>query len=150
MSAAPAATQEAATEVWRLMLRTAMTQFARSSHVIQRFGLTPGHAKALLTIDPEHPLPMGSLAQLFACDASTVTWLVDRLEEKGLVERQGQASDRRVKTVALTPLGRSTKKELEDELYQPPAALLELSEPVLEELRVALTGSSATTAAARS
>lgn len=149
MTAAPAR-QEAATEVWRLLLRTAMTQFGRSSHVIQRFGLTPGHAKALLTIDPEHPLPMGSLAQLFACDASTVTWLVDRLEEKGLVERQGQASDRRVKTVALTPLGISTKKELEDELYQPPEALLELSEPLLEELQIALRESSTIEAAARS
>lgn len=142
--------EEAAAEVWRLLLRTAMNQFARSSRVIQRFGLTPGHAKALLTLDPEHPQPMGSLAQLFACDASTVTWLVDRLEEKGLVERQGQASDRRVKTVALTALGLRTKKELEDELYQPPAALLELSESLLHELRRTLMASPVGEAAAQS
>jgi DNA-binding MarR family transcriptional regulator len=131
--------QASAAEVWRLLLRCAMSQFGRSSEIVQRFGLTPGHTKALLMIDPDQPLPMGNLAQLFSCDASTVTWLVDRLEERGLVERRGLASDRRVKTVALTPLGIKTKKALEEELYQPPEELLALSRSALEELRHTLT-----------
>jgi DNA-binding MarR family transcriptional regulator len=131
--------QASAAEVWRLLLRCAMSQFGRSSEIVQRFGLTPGHTKALLMIDPDQPLPMGNLAQLFSCDASTVTWLVDRLEERGLVERRGLASDRRVKTVALTPLGIKTKKALEEELYQPPEELLALSHSALEELRHTLT-----------
>jgi DNA-binding MarR family transcriptional regulator len=131
--------QASAAEVWRLLLRCAMSQFGRSSEIVQRFGLTPGHTKALLMIDPDQPLPMGNLAQLFSCDASTVTWLVDRLEERGLVERRGLASDRRVKTVALTPLGIKTKKALEEELYQPPEELLALSRSTLEELRHTLT-----------
>lgn len=131
--------QASAAEVWRLLLRCAMSQFGRSSQIVQRFGLTPGHTKALLMIDPDQPLPMGNLAQLFSCDASTVTWLVDRLEERGLVERRGLASDRRVKTVALTPLGIKTKKALEEELYQPPEELLALSRSALEELRHTLT-----------
>lgn len=131
--------QASAAEVWRLLLRCAMSQFGRSSQIVQRFGLTPGHTKALLMIDPDQPLPMGNLAQLFSCDASTVTWLVDRLEERGLVERRGLASDRRVKTVALTPLGIKTKKALEEELYQPPEELLGLSRSALEELRHTLT-----------
>jgi DNA-binding MarR family transcriptional regulator len=131
--------QATAAEVWRLLLRCAMSQFGRSSEIVQRFGLTPGHTKALLMLDPDQPLPMGNLAHLFSCDASTVTWLVDRLEERDLVERRGLASDRRVKTVALTPLGIRTKKELEDELYQPPAELLALDDTVLDELQRALT-----------
>ena len=116
-----------------------MRQFGRSSEIVQRLGLTPGHSKALLMLDPDQPLPMGNLAQQFSCDASTVTWLVDRLEERGLVERRGLASDRRVKTVALTPLGVKTKEELEQALYEPPAELIALDDSILEELHRALT-----------
>lgn len=116
-----------------------MAQFGRTAGVLQRLGLTPGHMKALLVLDPGEPRPMSSLAQLFACDASTVTWIVDRLEERGLVERRGLATDRRVKTVALTPLGVRTKAELEKRLYEPPAELLALDRGVLEALHDVLT-----------
>lgn len=116
-----------------------MAQFGRTAGVLQRLGLTPGHMKALLVLDPGEPRPMSSLAQLFACDASTVTWIVDRLEECGLVERRGLATDRRVKTVALTPLGVRTKAELEKRLYEPPAELLALDRGVLEALHDVLT-----------
>lgn len=130
--------QTAAGEVWRLLLRCAMNRFGRSSEIVQRSGLTPGHTKALLLLDPAEPLPMGTLAQLFSCDASTVTWLVDRLEERGLVERRGLPSDRRVKTVALTPLGIETKRALEAEMYRPPEELVALDDAVLDKLRRAL------------
>ena len=66
-----------------------------------------------MALEPDEPLAMGTLAQSLACDASTMTWLVARLEEKGLVERKGLPSDRRVKTVALTAEGVKTKNELE-------------------------------------
>ena len=115
-----------------------MTQFERSSGILHQLGLTPGHMKALLMLEPEEPRSMGSLAQQFACDASTITWLVDRLEERGLVERGGLPTDRRVKTVALTPLGSRTKSELEARLYEPPAELLDLDLTVLEQLQEVL------------
>jgi DNA-binding MarR family transcriptional regulator len=131
--------QSSAAEVWRLLLRCSMSRFGRTSGILQQLGLTPGHTKALLMLDPDQPLPMGSLAQLFACDASTMTWIVDRLEERGLVERRGLASDRRVKTVALTALGMKTKAELEERLYEPPEELLALDHNVLQALKEALT-----------
>lgn len=112
-----------------------MNRFGKTSGIMQQLGLTPGHTKALLMLEPDKALPMGSLAQQFSCDASTMTWLVDRLEERGLVERGGLPSDRRVKTVALTPLGVQTKAELEDRLYDPPDELLTLDSSVLEALR---------------
>ena len=75
----------------------------------------------------------------FHCDASTMTWLVDRLEERGLVERRMLPSDRRVKAVALTPRGAETKTELLAQLYEPPAELTALDRSALEGLRDALT-----------
>ena len=127
-----------AADVWRLMLDTAMAQFGRASGTLQRFGLTPGHMKLLMKIDEGDGRPMGSLAQAFQCDASTMTWLVDRLEERGLVERRMLPSDRRVKTVALTPAGVEMKSELMEEFYEPPAELLSLDRDALEALRSAL------------
>jgi DNA-binding MarR family transcriptional regulator len=111
-----------------------MSQFGRAAGVAQGLGLTPGHMKALLALDPDEPQPMGNLAQNFACDASTMTWLVDRLEEKGLVERKGLPNDRRVKTVALTAAGVKTKRELEAKMYEAPQFILDLDPDVLESL----------------
>ena len=115
-----------------------MHQFAHTSGVLQELGLTPGHMKALLMLEPGEPRPMGSLAQQFACDASTITWLVDRLEERGLVERGTVPTDRRVKTVVLTPLGAKTRAAVLERLHEPPPELLALDREDLEELRAAL------------
>jgi DNA-binding MarR family transcriptional regulator len=67
-----------------------------------------------------------------------VTWIVDRLESRGLVERRILPSDRRVKMVALTPLGASTKAELFMRLHEPPADFLALDRATLQALRDAL------------
>ena len=50
-------------------------------------------------------VPMRDLAGRLRCDPSNVTFLADRLEERGLVERRPDPSDRRVKLLALTPAG---------------------------------------------
>ena len=82
---------------------------------------------------------MGACAQALGCDASTATWLIDRLEERGLVERRALPADRRVKAVALTPLGAKTKAEVTERLYEPPDELVTLDRAVLEGLQDALT-----------
>ena len=138
MAAPTTASQATAAEVWKLLLTCAMSQFGRTASIAQGLGLTPGHVKALLALDPNEPLAMGTLAQNFECDASTMTWLVDRLEEKGLVERKGLPSDRRVKTVALTHEGVKTKDDLEARMYEPPSAMLELDPDVLQSLHEVL------------
>lgn len=117
-----------------------MNRFGRVSGIAQDLGLTPGHVKALLMLDPDRPQPMGSLAQSFSCDASTMTWLVDRLEERGLVERGGLKSDRRVKTVTLTAEGMRIKSELEQRLYDPPDSILSLGQSELHALGNVLEG----------
>ena len=58
------------------------------------------------------PSPMRRLADQMNCEASNLTGLVDRLEARGLVERQSYPDDRRVKCVALTESGESLSMEL--------------------------------------
>src|SRR3989442_1904520 len=116
-----------------------MAQFGRASGILQRLGPTPGHMKLLMHLEEGDGRAMGSLALSFQCDASTMTWLVDRLEERGLVERRKLPSDRRVKAVALTPQGAVTKAELMDRMFQPPDELLALDRDALELLEETLT-----------
>lgn len=78
---------------------------------------------------------MRAMASALCCDPSMATWLVDRLEERGLVERQTPPNDRRVKTVVLTPLGIRTRERLRDSVYDPPDALMDLDVRSLEALR---------------
>ncbi len=106
--------------------------------ILRELGLTPGHMKALAALDPDEPRPMRALADALSCDASMVTWLVDRMEERGLVERRALTSDRRVKTVALTRLGVDARDRLLSALYEPPPELLSLDIASLEALRTQL------------
>jgi DNA-binding MarR family transcriptional regulator len=64
--------------------------------------LTPGAAR----------LSMKDLALNLRCDPSTVTFLADRLEEKGLVERRVEPLNRRVKTLELTAKGCAVRQSL--------------------------------------
>ncbi len=49
---------------------------------------------------------MTALSRAIWSDKSTITHLVDRMEEAGLVQRSAHRQDRRVKTLMLTPKGR--------------------------------------------
>ncbi|MHB8512694.1 MAG: MarR family winged helix-turn-helix transcriptional regulator [Actinomycetota bacterium] len=128
------ARQEVACAVWRQMLDCAMHQAKLAIPLVTELGLTPGHMKLLVCLDSIEARPMGSLANQFGCDASTMTWLVDRLEERNLVERRSLPEDRRVKAVALTPQGRSLKAKLERKMYEAPPEIAALDRATLETL----------------
>jgi len=100
--------------------------------------MTPAHYRALSMLDPDEPRPMKAMADALACDPSMATWLVDRLEERGLVERRTPPNDRRVKTIVLTALGIKTRQTLRDSFWHPPQELVDLDIQTLEALNAAL------------
>ena len=125
-------------EVWRRLLGFVMKHHQENFHVLGELGLTPGDMKALFALDRHEPRPMRALAAGWACDASNVTWMVDRLEERGLVERRTSTADRRVKTVVLTAEGEATKATLIERFQRPPDEFRDLSRRDLEGLRALL------------
>jgi DNA-binding MarR family transcriptional regulator len=127
-----------AADVWRKVFELFWTRQPQLMAMSQELGLTPGHVKALLELRPDLPRSMGALAESLHCDASNATWLVDRLEERGLVERRPLPGDRRVKTVVLTELGAKTRTHLIERMYEPPEDLLLLDRAALETIRDAL------------
>ena len=63
---------------------------------------------------------MSELADEWMCDASNATWIVDRLEERGLAERRTIPTDRHVKLVVLTAKGDRTRHEMIRTPHEPP------------------------------
>ena len=74
--------------------------------------LTPPQSIALRKL-LDGPLPMGTVAEVLSCDASTLTGIADRLEERHLIQRQIDPTDRRVKLLALTDAGRALVESID-------------------------------------
>jgi DNA-binding MarR family transcriptional regulator len=64
------------------------------------------HLNVMGIIDADGPLPMRVLAEALDVSQASATGIVDRMEQRGLVERQRDDEDRRVIRVALTDEGR--------------------------------------------
>jgi len=122
-----------AAEAWRLMFGFLMRSAPERLLAQQERGLTPNDSRALFSLLADDK-PMGALAKEWACDPSTATWLVDRLERAGLAERVASAADRRVKLVRATQKGRAVIQELMAAYHQPPAELTRLTQRDLDEL----------------
>ena len=124
---------DAATHAWTLLQHVFFSQRPRSMEIFREHELVPPHWIALQALD--EPMPMGELAKVLVCDNSNVTWIVDRLEDRGLVERQAAPHDRRVKLLVLTGKGRRLRDEIQAELSEPPDAIRELSRDDVAALR---------------
>lgn len=74
---------------------------------VEALGLSMPQAVALRYL--EQPCAMRHLAQAMRCDASNLTGIADRLEERGLAERRLDPRDRRVKLLVLTDAGRRAR-----------------------------------------
>ena len=60
----------------------------------------------LLALHENGPLPPSQIARHIMVKSSTVTGIIDRLEQKGLVTRLRNSPDRRVITIQLTEAGK--------------------------------------------
>jgi DNA-binding MarR family transcriptional regulator len=75
-------------------------------------GLDLTVSQAIALRELRTPLTMRELATRMSCEASNVTFVVDRLEASALVERIPHPDDRRVKRVRLTAQGKATRTRL--------------------------------------
>ncbi|WP_284418172.1 MULTISPECIES: MarR family transcriptional regulator [unclassified Bradyrhizobium] len=70
------------------------------------FDLTPVQYAALAAIAANPAIDQITLAGLIAYDRTTITGVIDRLAQKGLVVRQASARDRRSRELLITDEGR--------------------------------------------
>ena len=114
--------------------------------VIVEDGLSPP-LMATLHMLGESAMTMRELAESIGLEPSNLTGIVDRLELRGLVERQSSPDDRRIKRVSLTRSGTAMRKRLIERLQRPTPWMLTLSRTdqrqLLTILRKALQSSNA-------
>lgn len=71
------------------------------------------------------PLTLKQLAQRVGLDSSTLVRVVDLLESRGLLLRETDASDRRSKSLCLTPEGQHVVADVRAKLHQVESQLLQ-------------------------
>ncbi|HLQ48689.1 MAG TPA: MarR family transcriptional regulator [Candidatus Dormibacteraeota bacterium] len=123
-----------AADAWRSIFDFIVLTAGHRNSALARLGLTPNDSRALMSLDAQVGRTMRSLAVEWECDASTATWIIDRLEAKEFVERRSHAPDRRVKLVVLTAAGVAARQEMLAATYTPPPELLELDAAELAAL----------------
>jgi DNA-binding MarR family transcriptional regulator len=109
------------------MFELFVQQRPRHIAIAAEFDLSPMQAFALRLLEPGTPLPMSDLAEALHCDASNVTGIVDRLEDRGLIARRAADHDRRVKMLVVTESGAALRERLLARISEPPLPIAALS-----------------------
>jgi DNA-binding MarR family transcriptional regulator len=102
--------------------RATMTQLkCASSERLLRLGVSMAQLHIMFTLQRSGEMPMSRLADILNVSDSNATGLIDRLEERGFIERRRVPTDRRVVLVRVTPDGEAMLREvdaLSDELLR--------------------------------
>jgi DNA-binding MarR family transcriptional regulator len=110
----------------------------RVHRICAELDLSPPLLKAFVhlgSLDGDGGLRMSELAESWGCDASYVTALADGLQARGLAERRPHPTDRRVKTIVLTPEGRAKRERALELLSEPPSSFASLTAAEQRQLR---------------
>ena len=123
---------EPAVEAWKAIIALVGWGPGRAPRfpmVAMELDLSPKQLGMIWRLQPGSPgLPMGEIAASMYCDASYVTDMVDKLEQRGLIERRPDPDDRRVRLIALTEEGEALRKRGLEMLHTPPASIEALSD----------------------
>jgi DNA-binding MarR family transcriptional regulator len=88
-----------------LLIRASIVAKQRLMAVSEAYDLTPMQALTLCSLEPGDPVPMSQISSILACDASSVTGIVERLAVGSYIVRREGKTDRRIKTIELTEAG---------------------------------------------
>ena len=104
--------EERALRLWIALARS-YSMFSREVAVrVADYGLTTPQFGVLEALHHLGPLSLGELAEKLLVTGGNVTYVMDRLEARGLVERERSADDRRVVTARLKPAGQRLVSEV--------------------------------------
>lgn len=104
-SATSSAAQEAFMPTMRELVRAYQAFTNYSDAHVRTFGLTPSQFDVISTLGNTPGMSMNKLAEKTLVTKGTLTGIIDRLEQKGLVRREVPSDNRRSFTVVLTPAG---------------------------------------------
>lgn len=96
-----------------LLAQTCKAHRAMADRLLAETGLHVGQEMILLCLWYEDGLTQTELGERLCIQAATVTKMLTRMAQAGLVERQGDARDQRISRVYLTDKGRNAQEQVE-------------------------------------
>jgi DNA-binding MarR family transcriptional regulator len=117
--------------VYTSVLRTSQLLNDQVDTVMRRHDLTFARHQVLawLAMDPESSLTLSWISMTLRFPPATVTNIIDRLEDEGLVRRVAHPSDARTTLAVITPRGEKVATEATQDLNETVYECIGLSEP---------------------
>jgi MarR family transcriptional regulator, 2-MHQ and catechol-resistance regulon repressor len=107
MSTATVTDRDLSLKLWVVLARAYRAMAARSRRDIERHGLVASEFAALEVLYHKGDLPVGDVAERVLLTSGSMTHVIDKLEQRGLVARLRCPEDQRVTYLAITPPGRA-------------------------------------------
>jgi DNA-binding MarR family transcriptional regulator len=101
-------------DVCKLVHQLAQRLDVHVRRVGEQLGLTATQVIALRELS--EPITARELANRMYCEPSNATFVLDRLEEQGIVERHPHPTDRRAKQIVLTATGERRRADVLEQL----------------------------------
>jgi DNA-binding MarR family transcriptional regulator len=107
-------------EVFLGLWRTYDRLRALEDELFSQYELTPQQYNALRLLRSEHPQKLQTLdlAARLVSRAPDITRLLDKLEQRGLIERDRPANNRRVVQIGITAAGIALLREVQEPLHE--------------------------------
>lgn len=98
--------------LFRVLSRATRAVMDRIRADVERRGINQEHFIILELLYNRGPHPIQKISEIFRIPSGSITYVVDKLEKKGFVERQANPADRRVWNVCLTEQGQRLFNEI--------------------------------------
>src|SRR5438094_4743909 len=102
--------------IGQLLVLAAGAAQALAGERLEPLGLSPRAWGVLTTLVESGPLTQIELASATSTDRTAMTYLLDELEERGLLERRAKPDDRRSYLIHLTARGKKTQNDVTRQL----------------------------------
>jgi DNA-binding MarR family transcriptional regulator len=96
-----------------LLMRAARTLRRRFGAVLAPWDLSPHQARALRVVGSGDGVRLSELAEALRIAPRSATEVADGLQERGLVERAADPTDRRAVVLTVTEAGRQVQREVD-------------------------------------
>ena len=121
---------------WELLAQVSQTYRALSDDFINRIAMHRAQAGLLCRLFANDGITQSEIAEQLAVQGATVTNILQRMEEAGLVTRRRDLDDNRLVRVFLTDAGRQKERAITEQFVQLESAVFDgISEPERAQLR---------------
>jgi DNA-binding MarR family transcriptional regulator len=121
----PTETVNASLEDWELLAQVAQAYRSLSDSFMDRIGLHRAQATLLCRLFDQDGITQSEIAEQLAVQGATVTNMLQRMEEAGLVARRRDAEDNRLVRVYLTDMGRKQERAITEQFVKVEEAIFE-------------------------